>query len=334
MISVVLPTFNSSAYLEPAIESVLAQTFRDFELLVCDDGSTDRTVDVVERMAARDGRVRLLRHGFRSVSRNCNAAIEAARFPWIARLDGDDLMLPERLERQAEAAARDPSVVLWGSHTGLINGKGRLLRVVRSGPEDEAAYRAARDGGRFVLIHGPSVMFRRDLALRLGGYDPRFDSIEDLDLLHRMIPHGTVRVIPEVLTLYRIHGASFTAGKVARQEHLRRYIVHRTQARLRRQEPLGLEDFLDRLANRPRLVRLHDQRRGLARRLYRNGRLDRAEGRYLAMALRVALALALSPRGTSRALMPHAFEKATRARARAIRRGAVALAAPAGEGQG
>jgi hypothetical protein len=252
--------------------------------------------------------------------------MRTARFPWIARLDGDDLMAPDRLRRQFEESLRDPSVVLWGTHVGLINGKDRLLRVVRTGPTTEAQFIAERDDGRFILVHGPSVMFRRDLALALGGYDPRFDSIEDLELLHRMMLHGSIRVIPEVLTLYRIHGASFTAGKVTRQEHLRRYIVHRNRARLDREAPRSLEDFMAELARRPAAERLHDAARSVARRLYRNARLRRAEGRYVAMAGGIALALALSPRSTLRALAPHLFEKATRARSRAVRAGEVALA--------
>ncbi|MGF7213477.1 glycosyltransferase involved in cell wall biosynthesis [Skermanella aerolata] len=114
MISVVMPSYNSAAFVAEAIESVRAQTFPYFELLVCDDGSTDGTQAIVQEYTRRDGRIRLLQHGFRSVSRNCNAAMEAARYDWIARIDADDIMHRHRLERQMAAATEDPSVVLWG----------------------------------------------------------------------------------------------------------------------------------------------------------------------------------------------------------------------------
>ena len=177
MISVVMPSYNSAAFVAEAIESVLAQTFPYFELLVCDDGSTDGTQAIVQEYTRRDGRVRLLQHGFRSVSRNCNAAMEAARYDWIARIDADDIMHRHRLERQMAAAAADPSVVLWGGFARLIDRTGRILRTAALGPTSEAGFQELRHSGRMIVILGPTVMFRRSLALELGGYDPRFDPL-------------------------------------------------------------------------------------------------------------------------------------------------------------
>src|SRR4051794_38722133 len=104
MISIVMPSYNSAEFIEQAIASVRAQTFPHFELLVCDDGSTDETVQIVERLMRDDSRIKLLRNNCRNISRNCNLAMLQAKYPWIARLDADDFMLPIRLEMQVKAA--------------------------------------------------------------------------------------------------------------------------------------------------------------------------------------------------------------------------------------
>ena len=216
MISVVMPSYNSAAFVAEAIESVLAQTFPYFELLVCDDGSTDGTQAIVQEYTRRDGRVRLLQHGFRSVSRNCNAAMEAARYDWIARIDADDIMHRHRLERQMAAAAADPSVVLWGGFARLIDRTGRILRTAALGPTSEAGFQELRHSGRMIVILGPTVMFRRSLALELGGYDPRFDPLRIWSCWtgwRTMDQVGRSRM----LSRYRIHGTSVTATSAVRQ---------------------------------------------------------------------------------------------------------------------
>jgi glycosyltransferase involved in cell wall biosynthesis len=300
MISVVMPSYNSAAFVAEAIESVLAQTFPDFELLVCDDGSTDGTQEIVQGYARHDGRIRFLQHGFRSVSRNCNAALEAARHGWIARLDADDVMHRHRLERQIMAVADDPSVVLWGGFARLINRHGQILRTAMAGPTTEAAFQASRRAGRMVVILGPTVMFRRSLALELGGYDPRFDSAEDLELLHRMAGHGSVRALPRMLTRYRIHGGSITASTAIRQARLLRYIELRERARAEGQPPPTLEAFLEALDRAPLPGRLGEWLDGRSRQCYRNATVCHAERHPVRTAAWAASAATLNPTFTLR----------------------------------
>lgn len=296
MISVVMPSYNSAPFVTEAIQSVLGQTFPHFELLVCDDGSQDGTQDIVAGIARRDDRVRLLQHSFRSVSLNCNAAIEQARFPWIARLDADDIMVPERLEWQIRAAGRVPEVVLWGGYVHLINRRGRVLRTAWSGPTTQAEYERLRRTGEMIVIQGPSVTFRRDLFLALGGYDRRFDSAEDLEFLSRIAEHGPVRVLPRAVTHYRIHGASITAGRAARQHRLFRYIEARNHARLEGRREESIEDFLARLDAVPPADRLVEHVRELSLQHYRNASVHAAEGRIAHAALAAGLAVLLGPR--------------------------------------
>src|SRR5262245_7465842 len=96
-VSVVMPVYNGGAYLDAAIASVLAQSVGDFELIIVDDGSTDRTAEIIASHARRDSRIHSFAQANAGISEALNAGLAAARAPWIARLDADDLMLPVRL---------------------------------------------------------------------------------------------------------------------------------------------------------------------------------------------------------------------------------------------
>jgi glycosyltransferase involved in cell wall biosynthesis len=295
MISVVMPAYNSAAFVAQAIESVLSQTYPHLELLVCDDGSTDGTQDIVAVFARRDPRVHLLQHQFRSVSRNCNAAIEHARYPWIARIDADDVMAPHRLELQISAAARDPSVVLWGSYAYLVNRHGKILRSVSIGPTTEEEYQKQRAAGKFIKILGPTVMFRRDLTLLVGGYDLQYDTAEDLELLLRLMDYGSPRVLPKILTYYRVHGGSATAGRVIHQQRLLRHIAYRNKARVAGLTPLSLESYIRCLDEAPLSARALEWMDGRSRQHFRDASVHHAEGRVMKAAASAFLAVACNP---------------------------------------
>lgn len=298
MISVVMPSYNSAEFIGEAIRSVLAQSYPDFELLVCDDGSTDDTLAIADAFAAQDPRVRVLRNSHGGVSRNCNAGLRAARFPWIARLDADDVALPDRLERQIAAAREHPEVIAWGGDARYINRRGAYLRHVRLGPRTVREYERLRADDKVIYILGPTVMFRRDLALELGGYDPRFDSAEDIDLLNRMAEHGPVLSLPFPVTLYRVHGASITSDKSAWQEVLFKFMHARACAR-RTGSRIDLDDFLRLHEARPAPAKLANWMNGRARQYYRNTSLHLAEGRYMDAAGSAALAVACGPTFTA-----------------------------------
>lgn len=296
MISVVMPTFDTAPFVARAIESVLAQTFTDFELIVCDDGSADGTLDIVDAYARRDPRIRVLRHGFRSPSLNCNAAVRAARHPWIARLDADDVMVPRRLEWQLEAAARDPSVALWGGHVLVVDRHDRPLWTITTGPTDDARYRRLRDTGDLIVIQGPSVMVRRDLFLELGGYDRTYDVAEDLELLARIARRAPVRILPRVLTHYRLHGTSITAARAAHQLRLLNHVVERNRAWRDGRPEEDFAAYAARLDAAPWPARLAERVEGLARQTIRDANLHWAERRRVRALAAAGAAALLNPR--------------------------------------
>ncbi|WP_192499303.1 glycosyltransferase family 2 protein [Skermanella pratensis] len=293
-----MPSYNSAAFIREAIDSITAQTFPHFELLVCDDGSTDDTIGIVEELAEKDERIRLIRNQHGGVSRNCNVGLLEARFPWIARLDADDIAMPDRLETQIRAAERHPEVVCWGGAARLVSRQGRRLRGTQLGPVDAGEFEEIRRTGKVIYILGPTVMFRSDLALELGGYDPRFDGAEDIELLSRLADRGQVRTLPKVLTHYRIHGQSVTAHRSARQRVLFSFIEARNKARLDGGD-LELDHYLANQAARPAIVRLRETIAGLGSQYYRNTSIHFAERRLLRAMATASVAMALQPVTTS-----------------------------------
>jgi glycosyltransferase involved in cell wall biosynthesis len=299
MISIVMPSYNSSEFIGEAIDSLISQTYPHFELLVCDDGSSDATQEIVRERARRDNRIQLIVNQHGGVSRNCNVGLEMAKFPWIARLDADDVAAPDRLETQIKAAERHPEVICWGGGARLINRHGRMLRGAQLGPVNESEYRNLRKSGKVIYILGPTVMFRRDEALAAGGYDPRFDGAEDIELLSRLARRGPVQTLPKILTLYRIHGQSVTAHRSAQQRHLFSFIEARNRA-WQAGGNLDLEPYLADIAARPALERLRDGIAGKGSQYYRNTSIHFAERRLFSALGTGALAALLQPVTTSR----------------------------------
>jgi len=296
MFSVVMPSYNSAPFIEEAIESVLRQSHPELELIVCDDGSRDGTLEIVGKHMARDRRIRLLRNGFGSVSLNCNAAIREASYPWIARLDADDVMHPHRLQLQAAAIAANSSVVAWGGFAWWINRRGERLRLTAPGPTTDSAFRAMRAEGNLIFVAAATATYRRDVVQAVGGYDHRFDTAEDVDLLYRMMPYGSVRVIPQVLAFYRLHGSSFTASRAAHQERLNRYIKLRDRAHLAKADFMPLERYLTEASAMPLHERAAERIRAVGRQAYFNARVEHAEGRLALAAAHAGVALLLTPR--------------------------------------
>jgi glycosyltransferase involved in cell wall biosynthesis len=301
MISIIMPAYNSDNFVKDAVESVLNQTYPHFELIVCDDGSTDKTLEIVESYAERDSRIRLLRNRFRSVSLNANSGVSAARYPWIARLDADDVATPDRLERQIQAAEREPHVLCWGGAAQLINRNGQRLRTARLGPETEVEFEELRRSGRVIYMLGLTTMIRRDAFLRVGGYDPRFNSADDIELLSRLAELGSIRALPAILGHYRIHGNSFTASRSIIQERLFQFIEARNKAHLAGGN-LELEAYMEALDRQPLPVRLLEALSGRSRQYYHHATIGFAEHR-VAQALGWGmLALLADPFSTARRL--------------------------------
>jgi glycosyltransferase involved in cell wall biosynthesis len=198
-VSVVLAVRDGVPWIDEAIASVLAQTDGDLELIVVDDGSTDATP---ARLAAlTDPRVRVLRQAPAGLTAALNRAVAAARGDLVARLDADDVALPERLARQRAFLTAHPEVGVLGTAAKEVDAAGAPVREVRPPIDDAAIRRALIRANPFV--HS-SVMVRRALLGQVGGYDERIAVAQDYDLWMRLARVTGLANLGEVLVVRRL----------------------------------------------------------------------------------------------------------------------------------
>jgi glycosyltransferase involved in cell wall biosynthesis len=213
-VSVVMPVYNGDPYLRDAVESILAQSLTDLELVVVDDGSTDRTPEILEELAARDSRIALHRQANQGSVAALNAGIAAASGELIARLDADDVALPDRLEHQLGFLREHPEVAMVGGQVRIIDGSGRAVADARY-PTGDAEIRGAFERST-PFVHS-AVTMRRTALERAGGYRPEFNLAEDLDLWLRIAEVGAVANLDRLVVEYRIHENQVSAQKLEQQ---------------------------------------------------------------------------------------------------------------------
>ncbi len=211
VVSVVMPVYNDQDHLERAVNSVLAQTFDRWELLIVDDGSTDQSVAIAHAFAARDPRIRVIEADHGGAAHARNIGTKHARGEWIAVLDSDDYAHECRLERQLAFAGAHPTAGLVGSYASRVSAAGRPLGIRRGGPETIEEYRRARDAGEVIYIIHSSWLVRRDLMEQVGGYPEDHLLGEDLALMTvRLAPVTDMIVDPQPLVYREINPNSLT----------------------------------------------------------------------------------------------------------------------------
>lgn len=197
-VSVVIPAYNAAWCVGRAVESVLAQTFRDFEVLVVDDGSTDDTAQVLSRFGAP---VKVIgkRNGGLSSARN--AGIAAARGEMVAFLDADDWWQPAKLERQVELMRSRPEIGFCSTEATVVDPEGHVLNAWRTAPWQGSflvhLFRAHGD----VAGSGSAVVARRALLAQVGGFDESLRSLEDIDMWMRLAAAAEYAYIEEPLAV-------------------------------------------------------------------------------------------------------------------------------------
>ena len=237
-ISVAMSVYNGERFLVPAIESVLAQTFTDFEFLILDDGSSDNTREVIESFASQDSRIRLIIRENRGLVASLNQLLAESCAPLVARMDADDVCLPTRFARQIDWLAAHTDYGVVGSWCEDIDENdqpwGGLCNSPRH-PANHDEFLIAIDNGWALLCH-PAVMFRRDLVLSVGGYHAAFRHCEDMDLWLRLASVTKLASIPEPLIRYRHYSEQVSSRHATEQQ------IGAAVARLA---------FVERLAGRP-----------------------------------------------------------------------------------
>ncbi|MBC7786405.1 MAG: glycosyltransferase [Methylophilaceae bacterium] len=211
-VSVIMPIYNTFKYIDEAIESVLNQTFTDFELLLLNDGSTDGSLARLEHYAGIDSRCKLLTSANSGIVATRNKGVALARAEILINMDSDDICLPNRFQTQVDYLKQHPECVAAGSKILLIDSDG--LPILQAGnllTHDEID--TANMSGNGLVMFNPAVAMRKSVVVAVGAYKPEFEHAEDLDLFLRMAEVGKLANISQILLHYRQHVASVGYAK-------------------------------------------------------------------------------------------------------------------------
>lgn len=206
-LSVVLSTYNEGKYIAESIQSVLDQTYPYFEFIIVNDGSTDGTLDIIRSFD--DPRIVVIDKPNTGLPDSLNKGIEKAKYDWIARMDGDDICLPDRFERQVELINDGYDVV--GGQFKTIDEKGVVSSGVSHNPLSSWKSRVYAHLGWTPLIH-PSAVIKKEKLFAVGCYDVNFKAAQDIDLWLRLSHNCRIANVPTVVLHYRKHKNTITSN--------------------------------------------------------------------------------------------------------------------------
>lgn len=249
-VSIFMSVYNGERFLRQAVESLLTQTYRDFELLIVNDASTDGTHGILKELAAQDSRVMVLTNSTNlGLTKSLNIALRSAfakasadrqaQGNFVARMDADDIALPHRLEKQVTFLNAHPEVGIVGSWYQFINDDGDMLGEKHPPTEDTQLRRALI---RFNPFLHSSTMIRTTVLDQIGGYDESYSRAQDYDLWMRCAPLTKFANLPEILMQKR-----FTMGMISytrEKEQIRAALRVRLAALRRKQYPWWCSVFL------------------------------------------------------------------------------------------
>jgi glycosyltransferase involved in cell wall biosynthesis len=236
LLTVGIPVFNAMPYLAETVQSILAQAYRDFEILVINDGSTDDSQAYLQSL--RDPRLRIINQENRGLTATLNRMLEEAHTPWLARQDADDVAYPERVARTVEYIQRYPQSGMFCSLADYYpRGCYGQFRATRGTPRQ---FRDLVMSGYLPSICHPTVTLNVERTMSVGGY--RFDFyVEDIDLWWRMALQYDIRMIPEVILGFRQNLKSVSSANLAKQALNTLYIQYLLLSHLWKLEPLPYE---------------------------------------------------------------------------------------------
>ncbi len=222
MVSVIMPAYNAEKYIAAAIDSILGQTFQDFEFIILNDCSKDRTEEII--LSYADPRIVYLKNEENlGVAATLNKGLAIARGEFIARMDADDIALPERLAKQVAFLNANTDIAVLGTNVETFNEAGTMCTGWSTAEPAQMRVDMLFACG---LAH-PSVMMRTAVIRELGGYDPAFNGLEDYELWCRVLEKYEITTLPDILLRYRIHSSQVTQNPSAHYLELLRKLKTR-----------------------------------------------------------------------------------------------------------
>ena len=205
-ISIILPVYNTDRYLDESVQSILNQTFKDFELIIIDDSSTDNSVRIINKYL-KDKRICFIQNKEnKGISYNRNLGLKTSRSNFVAIADSDDINYATRLEKQYNFLQENEHISIVGSYVHLIDENGNIFELMKKPTAPEDILAVCFFMGPFVQ---PSTMFRKDRIMAIGAYREKYTVTQDIDLYFRILFSGLKGAnLPIPLVKFRKHGNS------------------------------------------------------------------------------------------------------------------------------
>jgi len=221
--------YNAEKFLPETIESVLGQTFGDFEFILVNDGSKDASLEVLQKYAEKDQRIRVVSRENRGIVATRNEALSLANGEFVAILDADDVCAPQRLEKQVAYLRQNPDCVAVGCRVMMIDPEGRPIRPWCLEQTHDEIDRAHLEHRGPAILHSAALIRRGHLAAL--GYRKETEMIEDLDIFLRLAERGRLANLPEVLVYYRQHPKSICHTRFGDLVGLEKFVLEDTYRR-------------------------------------------------------------------------------------------------------
>jgi glycosyltransferase involved in cell wall biosynthesis len=296
-ISVVMPAYNAERFIGESIESILNQTFADLELIIVEDGSSDRTWEIIQRYASEDQRITAIRNDTNmGIAHTLNRGISEARATLIGRLDADDIAVPDRFERQIEVMRVQPEIVVVGSNAAHISEHNEILGLSIAGPTSIEDFYRRRAAGQVTMVLDGTSLMRRDVLELSGCYDPAMLTAFEVTLQSRMADHGVIVTLDEPLILYRLHAGSDVDTSFFEGRAVHRFVATREKARILNEPQPTFEEFRVQEASAPLWRRARIRLKDLGQFHYRAAGVHVAEGQTMAGVTNLTKAFVVSPR--------------------------------------
>lgn len=210
-----MSVYNGEKHLEESIKSILNQTFKDFEFIIFNDGSTDRTPIILEKFRKMDTRIKVIHQKNIGLTKSLNKGIKLSLGKYIARMDADDIAIPNRLEKQIEFIKNNFQLGAIGCWYYLINEYGDIIKKCKPSPKFSKIKRNLVNSA--PLIH-PALMIKKEILEKINYYDEEFKYSQDRDLLLRILSHSKLGIIPEFLLKLRYSKESISLQKETEQK--------------------------------------------------------------------------------------------------------------------
>ena len=230
ILSVLMSVYNGEPYLAAALESILNQSYDNFDFIIINDGSTDKSLEILQSYAKKDKRIKLISHENKGVVAALNEGLAIIHTPFVARMDHDDIALPTRLEKQMQYLSDNNDCLLLGTRVIIIDTDGDEICEMGDYFSHSDIDRGLLEK-KGQLIYDPSVIFRKSIVDQLGGYRKKYSYVLDLDLYLRISELGKIENLREPLLKYREHTKKM--GFVYRDEQITQIneVIKETYAR-------------------------------------------------------------------------------------------------------